>query len=81
MAGSPTSEGTAPAVDASFPHGRALAATLRMMIALGILFLVGWLMLKLVWGVASFGVHLLLVAAVVAMIFHFVRGRGGAATP
>jgi len=48
-----------------------------MWILLGILFLVGWLLLKLVWNVATFGLHILLVAAVIAVIVHFVRGRMG----
>lgn len=48
-----------------------------MLIALGILLLVGWIALKVVWNVASFGVHLLLIAAVAAVIFHFVRGFAG----
>ena len=34
-------------------------------------------MLKLVWNVAAFGVHLLLIAAVIALVVHFVRGRAG----
>lgn len=48
-----------------------------MLIVLGILFLVGWLMLKLVWNVAAFGVHILLFAAVVAVVVHFVRAARG----
>jgi hypothetical protein len=48
-----------------------------MWIVLGILFLVGWLMLKLVWNIAAFGVHFLLIAAVIAVVVHFLRGRGG----
>ncbi|HEY4058763.1 MAG TPA: hypothetical protein VGM39_19250 [Kofleriaceae bacterium] len=44
-----------------------------MMVILGILFLVAWLMAKFVWGVASMGIHLLLLAAIVAVVFHFVR--------
>ena len=48
-----------------------------MWIALGILFVVGWLLLKLVVGVASFAVHALLAAAAVAVIVHFVRGHTG----
>ncbi len=44
-----------------------------MWIVIGILFLVGWLLLKLVWNVAAFGVHLLLAFAVIAVIVHFVR--------
>ena len=46
-----------------------------MWIVLGILFVVGWLLLKLVWNVAAFGVHLLLAGAVVFLIVHFLRGR------
>lgn len=53
-----------------------------MLIALGILLVVGWLLLKLVWNVAAFGIHVLLIAAVVAVIVHFVRARsGGGAAP
>lgn len=48
-----------------------------MFIVLGILFVIGWLMLKVVWGVASLAVHLLLAAAVIAIIIHFVRARSG----
>ncbi len=48
-----------------------------MWIALGILFVVGWLLLKLVVGVASFAVHALLAAAVIAIVVHFVRGHAG----
>jgi hypothetical protein len=48
-----------------------------MWIVLGILLVVGWLLLKLVWNVAAFGVHLLLVAAVIALVVHLVRGRLG----
>lgn len=48
-----------------------------MLIALGIALLIGWILLKVVWHVASFGVHLLLIAAVIAVIFHFVRGFAG----
>ena len=50
-----------------------------MFIILGILFIVGWLMLKVMWGVASMGVHLLLVVAVLAFIAHFLRSRTGVA--
>ena len=48
-----------------------------MWIVIGILFLVGWLLLKLVWNVAAFGVHLLLAFAVIAVIVHFVRAARG----
>jgi type IV secretory pathway TrbD component len=56
---------------------RGLHCTERMWILLGILLVAGWLVLKLVWNVAAFGVHLLLVAAVIALVVHFVRGRFG----
>jgi hypothetical protein len=53
-----------------------------MWIVLGILFVVGWLLLKLVWNVATFGVHLLLAGAVIFVIVHFVRARfGGRGSP
>lgn len=52
-----------------------------MLVIVGILFLVAWLMAKFMWHVASFGVHVLLLGAIVAMIFHFIRARGpGAAS-
>ena len=46
-----------------------------MWIVLGLLLFVGWVMLKLVAHVASFSVHLLLAAAVIALVVHFVRGH------
>ncbi|HTE56541.1 MAG TPA: hypothetical protein VK698_37065 [Kofleriaceae bacterium] len=52
-----------------------------MWIVLGILFLAGWLALKLVWNIAAFGVHFLLLAAVIAVVVHFVRGRAGGDSP
>ena len=45
-----------------------------MLIGLGILLLVFWLLAKFVWNVASFGIHILLVVAVIAAVLHFVRG-------
>lgn len=48
-----------------------------MWIAVGIFFVVGWLLLKLVWNVASFAVHFLLAAALLAVVVHFVRGYFG----
>lgn len=55
-----------------------------MLIALGILLLVGWVALKLIVGVTSLAVHLLLVVAVIAVAAHFLRGgfsrRGTAST-
>ncbi|MBA3819992.1 MAG: hypothetical protein H0X17_13945 [Deltaproteobacteria bacterium] len=57
---------------------------MSMLIGLGILLLVLWIALKLVWGVASMGVHLLLAVGVIVMIAHFARGflgsRGGGKT-
>lgn len=47
-----------------------------MLIGLGVILLVFWLLAKFVWNVASFGIHVLLLAAVVAMVFHFVKGGG-----
>jgi len=48
-----------------------------MWIALGIILFIGWLLLKVVWNVASFAIYLLLAAAVIAFIIHFVRGHFG----
>jgi hypothetical protein len=48
-----------------------------MLVGLGILLLVCWLLAKFVWNVASMGVHILLVVAVIAVIAHFVRGGVG----
>ena len=47
-----------------------------MLIGLGIILLICWLLAKFVWNVASMGIHVLLVVAVVAMIVHFVKGGG-----
>lgn len=46
-----------------------------MWIVLGILFFIGWLMAKLVWNVASWGVHFLLAFAIIALVVHFIRGH------
>ena len=46
-----------------------------MWIALGIILVVGWLLLKLAWNVATAGVHLLLVLGALAVVYHFLRGR------
>ncbi len=57
---------------------RAMQRDRGMWILVAIAMFVGWLLLKLVWGVASFAVHLLLIAAVIAIVVHFVtRGLGG----
>jgi hypothetical protein len=47
-----------------------------MLIGLGILLVIFWLLAKFVWNIASMGIHVLLVVAVVAMIIHFVKGGG-----
>lgn len=56
-----------------------------MWIVLALLFVAGWLALEVVWGVASFAIHFLLVAAIAAVVLHFLRkhgtrGRGGTAS-
>jgi hypothetical protein len=48
-----------------------------MWIALGLVVLLLWLGLKVVWNVASFGVHLLLIAAAAFVVIHFLRNRFG----
>ncbi|HEU0030070.1 MAG TPA: DUF5670 family protein [Kofleriaceae bacterium] len=47
-----------------------------MLIALAAILVVAWLLAKFVWHVASFGIHLALVVAAIAVIAHFVRARG-----
>jgi hypothetical protein len=49
-----------------------------MWIVLAILLAVGWVLLKLVWGVASVAVHVLLGAAVLALVAHFLFSRRSA---
>ena len=49
-----------------------------MWIILGILLFLGWLMLKLVVGVTSFAVHLLIPIAIIALVVHFLSGRSRA---
>jgi hypothetical protein len=51
-----------------------------MWIALAVMLVVSWLLLKLVWGVASVAVHFLLAVAAIALIVHFVRGHFGRRT-
>lgn len=50
-----------------------------MLIALAILLIVAWVLGFTVYHVASFALHILLLAAVVSLVLHFVRGRGGRA--
>jgi hypothetical protein len=59
------------------PTGARVAATKIMLIFVAIAFVLGWIALKVAWGVASFAVHALLALALLAVIAHFVRGRFG----
>ena len=45
-----------------------------MYLGLGVVLLILWLGGFLVFHVASFAIHILLVLAVISIIFHFVRG-------
>jgi uncharacterized membrane protein YGL010W len=51
-----------------------------MLVLLAIAFLVGWVLVKIAFGVASFAVHALLALAAVALVAHFVRGHFGRGT-
>lgn len=46
-----------------------------MLLFLFILLLVGWLLGWIAFHVTVWAIHLLIVAAVIALILHFVRGR------
>ena len=50
-----------------------------MFLLLFILLLIGWLLGWVAFHVASAAIHLLLAAAIVALILHFVRGGRRAA--
>ncbi len=47
-----------------------------MLLALAIILAVAWLLGFSVFHVASAAIHLLIVLAVIALIVHFVQGRG-----
>ena len=47
-----------------------------MLIALAVILAIAWLLGFTVFHVASAAIHLLIVLAVVALIVHFVQGRG-----
>jgi hypothetical protein len=47
-----------------------------MLAALAIIFLVLWVLGFLVFHISVAFIHLLLIIAVVALVLHFVRGRG-----
>jgi len=48
-----------------------------MLMALAIILAIAWLLGFGVFHVASAALHVLIVLAVVALIVHFVQGRGG----
>jgi uncharacterized protein DUF5670 len=48
-----------------------------MLLALGIILALAWLFGFVVFHVATWAIHLLIVLAVIAVIVHFVRGVGG----
>ena len=47
-----------------------------MLATIGVILLIAWLLGFVAFNVDSGLIHLLLVIAVVAIIFHFIRGRG-----
>ena len=47
-----------------------------MLIALAVILAVAWLLGFSVFNVASAAIHVLIVLAVVALIVHFIQGRG-----
>ena len=47
-----------------------------MLATIGVILLIAWLLGFLAFNVASGLIHILLVVAVVAIVMHFVRGRG-----
>jgi hypothetical protein len=51
-----------------------------MLVALAIALILGWVILKLAVGVTSFAVHVLLAAAVIFVVLHFMRGATGRGT-
>lgn len=47
-----------------------------MWIALAIILVIAWILGFTVYHVASFAIHVLLLAAIVSLVLHFARGRG-----
>lgn len=47
-----------------------------MLATIGVILLIAWLLGFVAFNVGSGLIHILLVIAVVAIIFHFIRGRG-----
>jgi hypothetical protein len=56
------------------PHTCAREGSIYMFLLLFVLLLIGWLLGWVAFHVASFGIHVLLILAVIALILHFVRG-------
>lgn len=48
-----------------------------MLLALAVILAIAWIFGFVVFHVSSFAIHLLLVAAVIGVIMHLVRGVGG----
>ncbi len=48
-----------------------------MLIALAIILAIAWILGFTVYHVASFAIHVLLLAAIVSVVLHFIRGRRG----
>ncbi len=46
-----------------------------MLIALAIILAIAWILSFTIYHVASFAIHILILAAVVSLVLHFVRGR------
>ena len=44
-----------------------------MLVALAIALVLGWIVLKLAVGVTSFAIHVLLAAAVIFVVLHFMQ--------
>ena len=51
-----------------------------MFLLIFILLLIGWLLGWIAFHVASAAIHILLAAAIIALIVHFLRGAGRART-
>ncbi len=49
-----------------------------MLAIIGAVLVVAWLLGFVVFHVSSFLIHILLLIAVVLIVLHFMRGRGGA---
>ncbi len=47
-----------------------------MLLLLAVLLLIGWVMGFAVFHVTAFAIHILIIAAVIAFVLHFVRGAG-----